>query len=361
MYIITNRVLHEEQKGLKVFGDEPNPRGPNELRLVKVTGVKQFTTQVLQDQLAPKEVVALAEQFNLPIDVNKPWYASLKVACEIMDQARKGGKHILLLVHGYNNDMRDVITMARELEELYKLIVVPFSWPANGGGQASGTLSYLSDKSDARVSATALSRCIGMVHNYHRLLTHGVRKDLMEKASSKYPNNREKSNEYFSQLVQQKCKVTVNMLCHSMGNYVAKYASQPSDSSLGQLVFDNIAMVAADANNPGHERWLGKFRVRNRLYVVINEDDLALKFSRIKPGSEQEERLGHYTRNLVSPNANYVDVTGAEGVGSDHSYFKGQPVAKNRDLKQLFKSMFEGGRAEEGLVYHADRNLYRFR
>lgn len=360
MYVVTNRVLHSERKGLNVFGNEPNPCGPNELRLVKITGNKRITTQVLQDRLPPEEVARLVQDFRLPIDVGAPWYASLKVACEIYDRACREEKHLLLLVHGYNNDMRDVIAMALELEVLYNLIVIPFSWPANGGGQVHGTLSYLSDKDDARASATALHRCIGLIDRYHRLLTQGVQADLMEEAHRRYPDNRERAYAYFTRLVERRCNVSVNLLCHSMGNYLAKYAAKPSSSSLRRLVFDNIAMVAADANNPDHEQWLGNFRTRNRLYVVINEDDRALKWSRLKPGCEQEERLGQHTRNLISPNANYVDVTGVRGVGSDHSYFKGTPVKRNRALRDLFKLVFEGGNAEVGLTYHADRNLYRF-
>ena len=82
------------------------------------------------------------------------------------------------------------------------------------------------------------------------------------------------------------------------GNYVLKYASKPGNSSLRKLVFDNIGLVAADANNPGHEQWVQNLPTRNRLYVVINENDSALKWSRRKPGGEQKERLGSHPRNL---------------------------------------------------------------
>lgn len=360
MYVVTNRVLHEGRGGLEVFGKEPSPSGPNELRLVEVTGTTRFTTTVLEDELDKAEVKKLKEQYRLPIDPGEPWFVSLKVACELFDRARRERKHLLLFVHGYNNDLRDVITTAKELEALYNVIVIPFSWPADGGGQIEGTIAYKSDKDDARASATALHRTIGLMHKYHSLLTQGVQSDLMDTARHKHPDNREEAHALFTRLLERDCKLTLNLLCHSMGNYLAKYASIPSSSSLRQLVFDNIAMVAADTNNPGHERWLGNFLTRNRLYVVINEEDYALKWSRRKPGGEQRERLGQHTRQLVSPNANYIDVTGSKGVGSDHSYFQGRPVAANAALKRLFKRMFEGGNAESSLTYHADRNLYRF-
>ncbi|GAB3288310.1 alpha/beta hydrolase [Parahaliea aestuarii] len=359
MFVITNRVLHEERGGLDVFGHEPNPCGPNELRLVEVSGKTRFTTAVLADRLSRDEVESLARRHNLPIDTHSPWYASLRVACAVYDQARREGKHILLLVHGYNNDLRDVFTAAVELEALYNVLVVPFSWPANGGGAVSGTLAYKNDKDDARSSATALHRAVGLLHRYHALLTAGIQSDLMEQARRKHPANPEQAQALFSRLLEKECCTTLNLLCHSMGNYLVKYASMPGDSSLRQLVFDNIALIAADANNPGHELWVPRLQCRNRLYVVINENDYALKWSRRKPGGEQRERLGQHTRNLLARNANYVDVTDSRGVGSDHSYFRGKPVSGNAGLKRLFQRMFEGGNAETSLTYHADRNLYR--
>jgi len=359
MYVVTNRVLYADRGGLEVFGNEPNPCGPNELRLVEVTGNTRFSTRVLADELGTDEIRELAQRFRLPIDVNDTWFVSLRIACELFDRARREGKHLLLYVHGYNNDVRDVITSAKALESLYNVIVLPFSWPANGGGSIKGTVAYKSDKDDARASATALHRTIGLMHKYHSLLTQGVQSDVMAIAQQKHPHNPEEARALFTRLLERECKLSLNLLCHSMGNYLAKYASQPGTSSLRQLVFDNIALVAADANNPEHDRWLRNFQTRNRLYVVINEEDYALKWSRRKPGGEQLERLGQHTRNLTSPNANYIDVTGNKGVGSEHSYFLGKAVASNASLKRLFRHIFEGGNAEAALTYHADRNVYR--
>ena len=94
--------------------------------------------------------------------------------------------------------------------------------------------------------------------------------------------------------------------------------------------------------------------------MVINENDSALKASRIKPGKEQKARLGHYTRQLNSPNAYYVDVTEAAHIGSEHTYFKGDSVKKNGNLHQLFGLMFNGLPAEQLLEYRPNNNTYRF-
>lgn len=359
MFIITNRVVDASKTDLEAFGKEPNPEGPNELRMVSVSGTTKFSVKVLGDKLSQTEVDELISQYNLNIDPAKDWYASLRVACALFTQANKEGKQILFFVHGYNNDIRDVIKTAVELEQLYNVIVVPFSWPANGGGKVSGAAAYLNDKDDARSSSTALHRAVEKVQFYHGMLTENTNQACMVEARAKYPENREKAQTYYTKLMAKKCNTTLNLLCHSMGNYVLKYASKPGNSSLKGLVFDNIALVAADANNPGHESWVQCLPTRNRLYVVINENDGALSWSRRKPGDEQKARLGHHLRNLVAENAYYIDVTRNRGVASEHSYFKGKPVDRNASLKKVFARIFEGGKAEQLLDYHADINVYR--
>jgi esterase/lipase superfamily enzyme len=359
VFIITNRVVDEKKTDLHAFGKEPNPEGPNELRMVNVTGTTKFKVEVLGDRLSQSEVNELISKYRLNIDPLKAWYASLRVACALFTQANKEGKQVLFFVHGYNNDIRDVIKTAVELEKLYNVIVVPFSWPANGGGKVSGAASYLNDKDDARSSATALHRAVEKIQFYHGMLTQNIDQLCMVEATFKYPDNHEKAQALYTKLMTKKCKTTLNLLCHSMGNYVLKYASRPGNSSLKGLVFDNIALVAADANNPGHESWVQCLPTRNRLYIVINENDGALSWSRRKPGAEQKARLGHHLRNLVAENAYYIDTTRNRGVGSEHSYFKGTPVNRNASLNKMFARIFEGGKAEQLLDYHADINVYR--
>jgi esterase/lipase superfamily enzyme len=359
MYLITNRAM-EKKKGLKAFGKTPNPAGSNELRLVHVTRTdKSWKVTVLADRLSEPTVKSLDNYFNLGIDVTAPWFGSLKVACELFEQARNEKKSILFFIHGFNNDVEDVLEAAFEIEQLHNVIVVPFTWPANGGGAISGTLSYKSDKSDARASAGALNSAIGKIQQLHLLLTAGRKKLLQERADKKCRGNPQAAHSYFVKLVEKDCPVTINLLCHSMGNYVFKHTLSTSENVTSKLVFDNINLVAADANNARHAAWVGKLDVRKRINIVINENDSALRASRVKPGDEQLARLGHYTRQLDSPNAHYIDVTG-DHVGDEHTYFKGDAVLKNEELKQLFTDMFNGRPVEQNLTYHADNNSYKF-
>ncbi|MEM1113799.1 MAG: alpha/beta hydrolase [Pseudomonadota bacterium] len=357
MFVITNRVIDNSASGLDKFGKHPNPSGPNELRLLKVTGTNRV--EELADTLKPEEVEKLAKKYSLDINTADPWYQSLKVACELFDRSRREAKPVVLYVHGYNNDVGDILKSARDIEKLFKVIVVPFSWPANGGGAVSGTAAYLSDKDDARASSTALHRVVDKLDQYHRLLVKGMRSRAWKLAILQHPENIEAAKEVFDQKMSADCSSRVSLLCHSMGNYVMKHASLPSNSALRRLVFDNILMVAADVNNPGHAGWVENLPARNRLYVFINEEDFALKWSRRKPGEEQLARLGHHLKGLDAANAYYIDVSRNRGVGNSHAYFKGDPIRANATLKRVFQRAFEGDDADKQLTYYPDANVYR--
>src|SRR5688572_396103 len=104
MYVITNRAVVDKKEGLAQFGPKPNEKGPNELRLADVQKKgKKWIVEFLDDELPQAEASALIKKFNLPLDPEAQYYASLKVACDIAERARKSKSHILFFVHGYNN------------------------------------------------------------------------------------------------------------------------------------------------------------------------------------------------------------------------------------------------------------------
>lgn len=359
VYVATNRQLSTGRKGINAFGYKPNENGPNELRLVEVSGSgKHVRVKVLPDKATAAQVKRLNRGHRLKLDPNKACHASFIVACDAMARARKEKKHLLFYVHGYNNDISDVLANVRALEGLYNVIVLPFSWPANGGGAVSGTAAYLSDKKDARASADALNSFIAKVHAYHTLLTEARTLELQERARKKFPNNPMARREYFSELQSEECRVSLNLLCHSMGNYLLKQALKSSNVPAGELVFDNISLVAADTNNAAHAEWVERLQVRHRVNIIINEEDFALKWSRRKPGEAQKERLGHSLNQLNAHNARYLDVTHAEHVGSQHSYFVGKAPQKNDALRQILAAALEGGSPESMMRYRADLNAY---
>lgn len=241
------------------------------------------------------------------------------MACELFERAQKEKKSVLFYVHGYNNDIEDVLATSENLEKTHNVIVVAFTWPANGGGTFTGTIAYKSDKSDARASEGALNHAVGKIQFFHNLLIAGRKKELQVLAENKHKDNPQEAQALFTRLMSTECTSTLNLLCHSMGNYVLKKTLINGGNSTSKLVFDNICMVAADTNNKDHASWVEKLDVRKRIYIVINENDFALKAARIKPGDEQKARLGHYLKKLSSDNAYYINVTDANEVDNKHT------------------------------------------
>jgi esterase/lipase superfamily enzyme len=366
MYVVTNREIRSPRRyqGLDIFGSEPNPKGPNELRIVEVTpdGAGGYIAEPVPDELTLREARALRRAYRMDIDERIYRYGSLRVACSLMEQARTERRHVLVYVHGYNNDMHDVVRTCEALEALYGVIVLPFSWPANGGGVVAGTAAYLNDKQDARASMDALNRFLGKLQFFHEKLTEARKDELWAQAAVEHPDNPSAAQQRFAELLDADCQITLNMLLHSMGCYLLKYALRPSSAASRELIFDNITLAAADANNAAHEVWVEELRVRNRLYITINENDFALEWSRRKPGDEQLARLGDYLLNLIATNARYLDVTRADAVGNAHNYFTGEPVQRNQGLKGMFFRALTGGRAEDrDMTFESDVNAYRLR
>lgn len=360
MYVVTNRNVLEDRSGLEQFSKKPNALGPNELRLAEVKRQgRGWRVDFLDDRLTQTEVRDLKRRFRLPIDETRPHYASLRVACEIAERARRHKRHVLFYVHGFNNDMNDVIAQAADFEKRYGNEVLAFSWPADGGG-VGGVFNYKGDKRDARASTGALERVLNIIHGYFAMITEARRRELYDKASVKHPDAAESRNMLYAKLLEKDCPFTVNAMFHSMGNYLLKQMLKSSVSEGDKLIFDNVILCQADTNHLDHDLWVGRVPFRKRLYVTINEDDFALQASRVKVGSDQLARLGHYARNLSCADAHYVNFTNAAWVRNSHSPF-GEPAQRNEDVYRFFSRAFSGQAAEDDLRYRPEGNWYEFR
>lgn len=361
MYIVTNREIDESQHDEnKAFGKK-SASGPNELRLAEVLYKdNQRYVNILPDQITSDMAISVG------LDPQKKHYASAYVARKIQerctvtkgdDLSSKAGKNLLLFVHGYNNDMTDVLNRAEMFEKNYNVEVLCFSWPANGGG-FQGVLSYKSDKRDALASIGALDRVFDKMEQFIKELNSQYIVELEARAEKKFSENAEAWDRYFSKEVNKRCPYTVNLLLHSMGNYLFKYLLKDSIYSANNLLFDNVILAAPDTNNENHAEWVDKIQFRNRVYITINEKDSALKASRMKMGEKQKARLGHYLKELNSKVATYIDFTDEPYVGDSHAYFEGSAL-KNKKIAIFFKNALNGEIGENSARYDSSRNVYR--
>jgi esterase/lipase superfamily enzyme len=361
MFIITNRRVHETKSDLDAFGSEPSEKGPNELRLAEAErSGGSWRIKILPDKVSAADAAAASLAPRLDASGNPlPFVASQLVARRLIDRLEKLDRNLVLFVHGYNNDLKAVLNRAQAFEDAYKVEVLVFTWPANGGGIV-GAASYKSDKRDAIASIGGFSRVLLKLADYLDDFNRERIKKIEEEATRRFPDDDEKWNRFFATAAEKGCPFTVNLVLHSMGNYLFKHVMQSSVLRVDRLTFDNIILVAADVNNDGHADWVDLIQCRNRVYITINEDDVALRASRVKAGEEQRARLGHYPYNLYAQRAVYVDFTGATHVGDSHAYFEGKPL-NNRAVKKFFQQAFGGERAEEALEYQTARRLYSCR
>ena len=185
--------------------------------------------------------------------------------------------------------------------------------------------------------------------------------DLRDAADDRFPDNPERRDRFITRAISDDCPFTVNAMFHSMGNYLYKHLLKSSASDGNVLLLDNVVLAAADTNNEGHREWVDKIKCRRRVYVTINEDDIALRASRLKAGEEQKARLGHYRFRLDADQAVYVQFSDAPHVGDSHAYFEGRPVRGNPKIKRFFEDALNGKRAEDRLKYDDATNMYHFR
>ena len=319
MLVVTNRnLVPRARSGEKKFGSGFNEAGPDELRLAHA---KQSRGKWQVDILPDK-------------DPNSGLWASEQAFLDLQARMKRLKRPCVLFVHGFNTDFEAVLVRGRRLELDYKVEVVAFTWPSNGrttaAGRLGGVASYKSDKRDAARSVVAFDRTLEKLDAYLRR----------------------------HQAATKACDQRVSLFMHSMGNYLFKHLMKSSVYQGETSLFDNVVLCAADVNNAGHASWLDRVAYRRRLYVTINEDDKALFASRAKFGEQQKARLGHYTQNLTSANAVYLDFTRSGAVDDSHSYFVGAPIKKNASVRRAFRLMLRGERAEVGLGYNAHSRTY---
>lgn len=360
MFVVTNRAVYPSKSGLDQIGSTLNKEGANELRVIEAHKTNdKWVIKVLPNEATPEMI----DEASIPIASKNEVYASDYVARVLFNRLRDQQKNLLLYVHGYNNDVEDILERATWLEQKYQLEVLCFSWPANGGG-ARGALSYKSDQADAKASIVAFERCLGIMTNLFNELTADAFQNLKTRVDNLYKENvnAEKRSAQLMQMLERECPLTINMMVHSMGNLLYKKTLQSTFSEAQKLLFDNVILVAADVNNIDHAEWVDKIAVRKSVYITINENDFALSLSRAKLGDEQLARLGHHRKQLNSKEAIYVDFTEAAGVDKSHAYFEGDPV-KNESSNsfQFFKSVFNGKHPDQNLVFDTGLNAYKIR
>ena len=314
--VATNRNLNPAATDHTVFGDMPNEKGLDELRIAtaefKGTGKnKRWNVEVLPEKSAD------VSAGNPP---SRELFA--RILQDIVDGKLSGDW--VLLVHGFNQSFEKNLVKCRHIETIYGVNVLAFSWPSNQGGF----------KPDEYKKARAAAR--GSTNAFDRLL--------------------EKLGEYLAvRPFAADCQIRVSLMAYSLGSFLFENFVRPPVFSSETKIFDNIVLTQADVDVDRHAEWVNRLVYGRRVYVTINEDDSVLRWSdKVNP-----PRLGNTARNLGAHGAVYFDFTNGEGVGSTHGLFY-KTAKKNVVVKSIFKQALTGRRAEDvpGIIYNEDSNAY---
>ncbi len=357
MFVVTNRNVFPNRASLKAFGALPNPAGPHELRLAEANKTRgKWSVRILPDQVT----AAMAKDAGLKLKAGEKAYASRYVAAKLLARINPtqggSGRNFVLFVHGFNNDLEAALDRAHDFEQTYNVEVLVFSWPANGGG-AKGVASYLSDKRDAMASVGAFGRVLEKLKALLLEAHASYEAQLATRADQRHGDNDEAWLSFYTQRAEARCPFTVNLVLHSMGNYLFKKALGTSAFRAALPIFDNVVLVAADTNSEDHAAWVEEIKARRRVLITINEHDIALAASQLKMGEQQKARLGHYLFGLNARNATYLNFTDAAKVGRSHAYFEGDPL-QNEHVRRAFMAAFNGEAPERELRYNSARNYF---
>lgn len=208
----------------------------------------------------------------------------------------------LLFIHGFNVSFKAAVESAALIGERYAKLsnktyqpnIFVFSWPSDGE-----VSSYVNDRHDAEASGYAFAR------------------GLMKLAAFLKGADKEEA-----------CQQKINLMAHSMGNYVLRHALQQAkkitnDVSLSRI-FDNIVLTAADEDSDTFEfdHKLAKLpELAQRITVYFNNGDLALATSELTKGNP--DRLGHdgpSKPHQIAAKVVIVDASDVVHGTSEHSY-----------------------------------------
>jgi esterase/lipase superfamily enzyme len=308
----------------KLFGDNFNAEGgPNELRVAT----------------AEKNQSGGGWKLTLQPDITKQdgSTATQNLFEKLLKQIRDGKPGVagnwVVFIHGFNQSLAKNLKKCQEIADS-GVNVIAFSWPSNPGPNGgffkavkNKRQEYRKARANARLSITAVDRFM------------------------------ERMVRYAHSAMNEKCTLSVNLLVHSLGNFLFQKTVEEQVYTSDLSIFDNIILHQADADNADHELWVDQLSDAKRVYVTINELDSVLKMSTIVNG----RRLGNTAYGLNAGLPTYVDFSFGDSVGSSHRLFNPKLRRDNPVIDQFIHRLFNGKRAEtiDGLIFNDATGAYQ--
>jgi esterase/lipase superfamily enzyme len=240
------------------------------------------------------------------------------------------GRDLLIFIHGYSVSWRAAVASALALQEMVNrpstrragkgdVMVVLFTWPSDGS--KFPFTAYKSDRTDAAASGYALGRGLLKLHDYLTTLSK-----------------------------EQFCWSNVNVLCHSMGNFVLENALRRVEEHAagGNLprIFDQALLCAADVDESVLERGqpMAKLvQLSRSTSIYHNRGDIALSISDYTKGNA--DRLG--ANGVANPNSlhrsvHQIDCSKIVSGLVEHSYYLDGGI--NHDIRMSLDGVEQADR-----------------
>jgi esterase/lipase superfamily enzyme len=319
MLVATNRNVNKDnfKNGVgneKGFGEELNAKGATELRFARV------------ESTGGKWVVKLVEE---TADLSPDNLPSRQEFEKLIKKCVASKSSCVFYVHGYNKPFVETLEQGWLIQERYGVEVVVFSWPSNTGGIAP--VEYRAARRTAQASFGAFD---ALLEKFGRYLTEWMS-----------PMNEDSL---------LKCQISVNLMAHSLGNYLLENYIMSQAYQAETRLFTNVVLSQADVNNIDHPKWVDRVMAGQRTYVTINENDKILGWSE----TVNPPRLGKTLVNLTAGRAQYFDFTPGKGVGHKHQLWG---EVKNATAKLFFDAVLNGRRGDDISGFEFDTKLNAFR
>ena len=259
---------------------------------------------------------------------------SVKLFDYLRDKMQKENGDTLIYMHGYNVTFQAALLTGAILQEKSRIAgqpplhVVVFSWPSEGS-----LTSYPQDRHNAKASGLAVARGMSKAVDFIRSLTR-----------------------------EQACRRSMHLICHSMGNYVLRWAVQEMLSmqpkNLPRL-FDQVILAAADEDDDTFEleHKLARLpELARRISVYFNRGDTALAASTAKGNPDRLGTDGPRNPRSAHPKTSLVDCSDVVEGTLEHSYYH----ESDRVVRDILEVLADKASDQiAGRQYVAQTNRYR--
>ncbi|SMN01180.1 hypothetical protein SPONN_2257 [uncultured Candidatus Thioglobus sp.] len=243
-----------------------------------------------------------------------------KTMFDELKQKMQEKSDVLVYIHGYNNSWIESVASALSLQLMINqptanieknIIVVLFTWPSNGV-----MLDYNDDYHDAKVSNLAFARGLFKFRDY--LST-----------------------------IDKPCNQQVNLLCHSMGNFVLQEAFQHAEKNKEKFYFNHIFLCAPMLNLDCFEQELemkGLSKLANKISIYYNDADGVLALARSLLPEIDDKQLGiDGVQNIVIIPDNIHQINCSNIIDTENIYYDDDDIEQENKFQSDHHAYYLNG------------------